>query len=553
MRSHFTRRIPLPVRVVVALAVLAFGFLAFVGLRSLAGTASANPGAPTPVGHEWSQVENHGTSGSPVDTYWLGTPGTQALELKVNNARALRLEPTDTSPNVIGGYSGNSVDAGVTGAAIGGGGYYGLLSGPNRVTDSWGTVSGGNANQAGDADADPGDAGLATVGGGWANGATGQIATVGGGAGNQATLDYATVGGGGGNIASGQGATVGGGASNNASAQFATIAGGGSDTAGSGNRATDDHGTVGGGENNQAGDNDGDTANRPHATVGGGSGNTASGQLATVGGGSSNTASSTQSTVGGGGSNTASGIFATVPGGAMNTAQGNYSFSAGRRAKANDIGSFVWADTSDFDFASTAANEFAVRSTGGARVVTAIDGSGVPTAGVKLDSGDTAWEVLSDRAAKENFVTVDPQLVLSRLSEVPITEWNYKAQDSSIRHIGPTAQDFYAAFGLSNDGLYISPIDTDGVALAAIQGLYQFSQEQASRIAALENENASLNQRLDSLEARVSALEGGTGAGAAVSTASSSGVPALWPVLGGGLALVLVGLVLGRRLAGARR
>jgi len=538
MRSHLTRRIPLRLRVVVALAVLAFGFLAFLGLRSLAGTASANPGAPTPVGHEWSQVEYHGTSGAPIDTYWLGTPGTQALELHVNSARALRLEPNATSPNVIAGYSGNSVDAGVAGAAIGGGGGYGMLSGPNRVTDSWGTVSGGNGNQAGDADGDTGDAGLATVGGGWANGATGQLATVGGGAANQATLDAATVGGGAGNIASGA---------------LTTIAGGGSMTEGSGNRATDDYGTVGGGENNQAGDNAGTTSDRPHATVGGGSGNTASGQLATVGGGSSNTASSTQSTVGGGGSNTASGIFATVPGGALNTAEGNYSFSAGRRAKANHLGSFVWADTSDFDFASTAANEFSARSTGGARFVSGIDGAGVPNAGVTLAAGGNAWAAISDRSVKANFTSVNGHDVLERLASVPIETWNLKSQDESIRHMGPMAQDFYAAFGLGESDTSITTVDADGVALAAIQGLYELSQEQAARIDALEEENASLQQRLDSLETRVSALEAGTGAGAAVSTASSSGVPALWPVLGGGLALVLVGLVLGRRLAGARR
>jgi hypothetical protein len=88
------------------------------------------------------------------------------------------------------------------------------------------------------------------------------------------------------------------------------------------------------------------------------------------------------------------------------------------------------------------------------------------------------------------------------LAGIPITEWNYKTQDPSNRHIGPMAQDFYAAFGLSDDELYISPIDTDGVALAAIQGLYEIVQD-------LEVENASLQQRVDDLDARVTALEGG--------------------------------------------
>jgi hypothetical protein len=91
---------------------------------------------------------------------------------------------------------------------------------------------------------------------------------------------------------------------------------------------------------------------------------------------------------------------------------------------------------------------------------------------VKLDPGDTAWEVLSDRAAKENVVAISPEEILDRLATVPITQWNYKAQDDSVRHIGPMAQDFHRAFGLSGDDrTHLSPIDTDGVALAAIKGL----------------------------------------------------------------------------------
>ena len=37
---------------------------------------------------------------------------------------------------------------------------------------------------------------------------------------------------------------------------------------------------------------------------------------------------------------------------------------------------------------------------------------------------------------------------LDRLCGVPITTWNYKSQDASIRHIGPMAQDFHAAFAV---------------------------------------------------------------------------------------------------------
>ena len=44
-----------------------------------------------------------------------------SANLRVGNARAWRLEPGVDSPNVVGGYSGNSA-SGAEGATIGGGG-----------------------------------------------------------------------------------------------------------------------------------------------------------------------------------------------------------------------------------------------------------------------------------------------------------------------------------------------------------------------------------------------------------------------------------------------
>ena len=69
---------------------------------------------------------------------------------------------------------------------------------------------------------------------------------------------------------------------------------------------------------------------------------------------------------------------------------------------------------------------------------------------------------------------------------MPIREWNYKAQDAAIRHVGPTAQDFHAAFGLGEDPLRISTIDADGIALAAVKALALENQELRARIDALE-------------------------------------------------------------------
>jgi hypothetical protein len=197
-------------------------------------------------------------------------------------------------------------------------------------------------------------------------------------------------------------------------------------------------------------------------------------------------------TVGEGSGNTASGSYATVAGGSDNTAAGDYSFVVGRRAKNTDVthdGVFLFADSTNADFNSAAANEFAVRASGGFRLYS---NSGL-TAGVTLAAGASAWASVSDRALKENFRTLDGRAILHQLSLIPITAWNYKAQDAAIRHIGPMAQDFYGAFGLGTDDTTISTIDLDGVALAAIQGLYQLSLEKDKQIEELE-------QRIEKLE-----------------------------------------------------
>jgi hypothetical protein len=69
------------------------------------------------------------------------------------------------------------------------------------------------------------------------------------------------------------------------------------------------------------------------------------------------------------------------------------------------------------------------------------------------------------------------------------------------------AQDFYAAFGLGEDERYISKSDADGVALAAIQGLYQVVQERDGELAALREENAQMRASNAALEARLAELE----------------------------------------------
>jgi len=329
------------------------------------------------------------------------------------------------------------------------------------------------------------------VGGGQNNQATNGTGyghtTVGGGRNNIGAGNYATVGGGRGNAAAGPSSTIAGGKNGMASGYYSTVGGGNA------NNASGPYGAVAGGAFNAA-------TGSQSAAVGGGQQNTASGSFATVAGGAVNTASTTYATVSGGGANNASGYFATVGGGGFNTAAGGYSFAAGRRAKANHSGAFVWGDSQNVDKTSSSVDEFNIYASGGARIFS----NAAATTGVLLAAGGGSWSSVSDRESKENFERVESREVLARVCALSISTWNYKAQDDSIRHMGPMAQDFHSAFGLGVSEKTIDTIDPDGVALAAIQGL---DARMSDVVGAMDGELRKLREANAALEARVARLE----------------------------------------------
>ena len=289
------------------------------------------------------------------------------------------------------------------------------------------------------------------------------------------------------------------------------------------NRVYDAWGVVAGGVGNVAGNNTGAVDDAPFASVGGGRANAAtstystvaggerniaSGPRSVVAGGNNNVASNNKSAVAGGEINTAAGFASIVAGGSNNRASGDYSYAAGRRAKTQTAGgtphngAFVWADSGNFDFNSAAVNEFAARATGGVRFVTAIDGNGVPTNSVSFDTNGNLFTTgsvnpPSDVALKTAFGDVSVRDVLMRVLSMPVRSWAYKATPD-VRHVGPTAQDFYAAFGLGIDDRHIATVDADGVALAAIQGLNAKVEEQQRELADLrERFNAAESVRAE--------------------------------------------------------
>jgi hypothetical protein len=232
--------------------------------------------------------------------------------------------------------------------------------------------------------------------------------------------------------------------------------------------------------------------------VSGGAGNTASKDLSSVGGGLGNQATGIYATVGGGQGNYASGAYSIVPGGSGNQAQGDISLAVGHRAviDGDHQGTFLFADSQEADFNSNNANEFGVRATGGVRFVSGIDNLGEPTAGIFLSPGGGSWPNQSDRSLKENIKAINPLQILESVAALPITEWNYRSQEASIRHIGPMAQDFYALLDIGEDDHHINSLDADGVALAAIQGLFQLLQERDDQLSFLEAQQTRLEQQM---------------------------------------------------------
>lgn len=104
------------------------------------------------------------------------------------------------------------------------------------------------------------------------------------------------------------------------------------------------------------------------------------------------------------------------------------------------------------------------------------------------------WTNNSDRNVKRDFKPVDGRAVLTRLSKIPIQTWSYKREDATIRHMGPMAQEFHQAFSLGDDDKHISTLDSEGVALAAIQALYREVQQKDAQIRKLQKQVQELHR-----------------------------------------------------------
>jgi hypothetical protein len=176
-------------------------------------------------------------------------------------------------------------------------------------------------------------------------------------------------------------------------------------------------------------------------------------------------------------------------------ASGSYSTAMGSNVSTNGhAGSFIYGDASHSGTVNSSANnEFMVVASGG----TIIYSNTAANVGAYLPPGSGSWGIFSDRNAKTAVRPVDAREVLEKVAAMPMATWQYKAQDPQYRHMGPMAQDFYAAFGLGEADTRISTVDGQGVALAAIQGLNAKLTDKDAEIAALKREFASANEAKD--------------------------------------------------------
>jgi hypothetical protein len=203
---------------------------------------------------------------------------------------------------------------------------------------------------------------------------------------------------------------------------------------------------------------------------------------------------------------------AAVALGYRTTADADYSMAFGYRASTNGhTGAKVFGDASTTDsIEAVANNEFAVRAAGGYRFRT----NATLTTGCNLPAGSGVFSCASSRLLKDRFEDVEGEDVLARIRGVPVTTWSYTGESGGVRHMGPFAEDFRAAFGLGTDDTSIGHLDISGVTFAGVQALDARTQgmqttiaEQAREIGELRSDNASLRAANARMEARMARLE----------------------------------------------
>lgn len=114
--------------------------------------------------------------------------------------------------------------------------------------------------------------------------------------------------------------------------------------------------------------------------------------------------------------------------------------------------------------------------------------------------------VLPTKRDHASVATVDPETVLDEVTSLDVYTWRAMADDAGyVERLGPAAEDFSEVFDVGGDPDRVAVGDTDGVALAAIQGLVGRVDDQRRR---LERQRETIDQQRDDIETLRERLEG---------------------------------------------
>ncbi|MFK4206601.1 tail fiber domain-containing protein [Streptomyces sp. NPDC030920] len=77
---------------------------------------------------------------------------------------------------------------------------------------------------------------------------------------------------------------------------------------------------------------------------------------------------------------------------------------------------------------------------------------------------------------------VNGHAVLDTVAALPISTWRYLWEPEDVRHLGPMAQDWHAAFGFNRNDTTIPVVDGLGVALVCVQALHRRVEELTAEV-----------------------------------------------------------------------
>jgi hypothetical protein len=112
---------------------------------------------------------------------------------------------------------------------------------------------------------------------------------------------------------------------------------------------------------------------------------------------------------------------------------------------------------------------------------------------------------LPDSAAIANYTKSNHERILFRFRIMRLGSWQYVWDDSTTRHYGPTAQEFFAAFGADSIGTIgnekgMAPADVAGIAMIAIQALEDRTQYLRAALADKDEEIKDLRSQLTEMK-----------------------------------------------------